>query len=57
MIPFLKAHKVWLFTAVAGLIGFLQPSVTAYIASHPQASVTVGTVWGIAAAWAKSPNS
>ena len=52
---FLKAHAVWITTAAAGLIGFLTPSVNAYIASHPGSAVALGTLWGITAAWAKSP--
>jgi hypothetical protein len=52
---FLKAHKVWLAVAVGGLISFLNPSIQAFVASHPQYAVTISTLVGIATAWAKSP--
>lgn len=52
---FLAAHKVWLITLVAGGIGFLTPSVNAYVGSHAQTGIAIATVWGIATAWAKSP--
>ncbi len=53
---FLKEHRVWLTTAAVGLISFLTPSVTHFIASHPQYGVAGATLWGVATAWAKSPN-
>lgn len=52
---FFKAHATWLASAIAGLVLFLTPSVTAYAAGHPQQGIAVGTVWAIATAWAKSP--
>jgi hypothetical protein len=52
---FLAAHKAWLITLAAGAVGFLTPSVNAYITAHPQTTVALGTVWGIATALAKSP--
>jgi hypothetical protein len=52
---FLKTHRVWISSAVAGVILFLTPSVTAYFAAHPQVGVAGATAWAIATAWAKSP--
>jgi hypothetical protein len=52
---FLKAHKVWLITLAAGGVSFLTPSVNSFVSSHPQYGVAVATLWGVAAAWAKSP--
>jgi hypothetical protein len=52
---FLNAHRAWLITLGVGAVGFLTPSVTAYVTTHPQAGIAVATVWGIATAWAKSP--
>lgn len=54
---FFKAHAVWLTTVAVGLVSFLTPSVQAFVAVHPQYAVTVGTIWGVAAAWARSPKS
>lgn len=55
MKSFLKVHRVWLTTAVVGLVSFFTPSVNAYVSNHPQYAVAVSALWGIAAAWAKSP--
>ena len=52
---FLKAHWVWLTSALAALIGFLTPSVNAWVAGHPQYAVAVTGVWTVLAALAKSP--
>jgi hypothetical protein len=57
MKAFVKAHWVWISTAVLGLISFLTPSVQAFVGTHPQYSVAITTAVSIATAWAKSPNS
>jgi hypothetical protein len=54
---FFKTHRVWLITLAAGAVSFLTPSINAFVASHSQYGIGVATVWGIATAWAKSPNS
>jgi hypothetical protein len=54
---FLNKHKVWLATIAAGAISFLTPSMQEFIKNHSQYAVVVGTLWGFAAAWAKSPRS
>jgi 3-deoxy-D-manno-octulosonic-acid transferase len=55
MKAFVKAHWVWISTASLGLLSFLQPSIQAFVGTHPQYAVAVSTVVGVAAAWAKSP--
>ena len=54
---FLKSHWVWIATALAGAISALTPMVTQFVSAHPQYSVTVMALWGVATAWAKSPKS
>jgi hypothetical protein len=55
MVTFFKAHAVWLTTAAVGAVSFLTPAVNQYVGQHPQGTVMLATLWGIAAAWAKSP--
>jgi hypothetical protein len=52
---FLKTHRVWISSAVAGVVLFLTPSVNTYFAVHPQVAVVGATLWAVATAWAKSP--
>lgn len=52
---FIKTHKVWLSVAVGGLVSFLEPSIQAFVASHPQYVVAVSTLVGVLASFAKSP--
>ena len=54
---FVKAHWAWIASAASGVVLFITPSVTAWVATHPSYAVSVGTVWAVAAAWAKSPKS
>lgn len=54
---FLWEHRVWLTTAAVGAVSFLTPSINTFVSGHPQYAVVVGTVWGVVAAWAKSPKS
>jgi hypothetical protein len=56
MKAFLKTHWVWISTAVLGLVSFLNPSIQAYVGSHPQYAVAISTGVGVLTAWAKSPN-
>jgi hypothetical protein len=56
MKTFAKAHWVWISTAMLGLLSFLQPSIQAFVGTHPQYAVAVSTAVGVAAAWAKSPS-
>jgi len=55
MKTFITAHRVWLVTAGVGAVSFLTPSVQHFVGTHPQYAVIVSTLWGVAAAWAKSP--
>jgi hypothetical protein len=55
ILNWLKTHKVWLGTALSGLIVFFTPSMNQWLSAHPQQAVTLGTLWAVAAAWAKSP--
>jgi hypothetical protein len=55
MTNFLLKHKAWLLSTAAGVVAFATPSVTTFVTAHPQYAVSVGTLWAVAAAWAKSP--
>jgi len=56
MKAFVKAHWVWISAGTLGVISFLNPSIQAFVGTHPQYAVAVSTIVGIATAWAKSPN-